>query len=161
MKTLKNIFKNTFDKWFLIDENPEKAALSYAIGIFLATTPFVGTKALIALLISQIFKMKKGIAIIGVYHINSLTGPFFYAFSFFLGKNIMGYNCSFNFPNHIGFQTVLACFTGSKEIFLSLLIGGLIIGIPASFLAFKLSLAFMKRRENTSLISKNNELIIT
>lgn len=161
MKRMKNNFKRAFRNWFLDAENPQKAAFSYALGIFLATTPFVGAKALIALIITTIFKLKKGIAVFGVYHVNSLSGPFFYAFSFFLGKSILGYNCSFVFPEHVGFHSIISCFIGSKEIFLSLLVGGLVVGIPASFIAFRFSLAFMKRRENSLPILQNNEFIIT
>ncbi|MEI7597631.1 MAG: DUF2062 domain-containing protein [Bacteroidota bacterium] len=158
MKTVNNKIKNAFTRWFSIDENPHKAALSYALGIFLATTPFVGTKALIALVITQLFKMKKGIAVIGVYHINSLTGPFFYAFSFYLGKTVMGYNCVFVFPKHLGFKAILSCFIGSKEIFMSLLIGGLIIGIPAAYLAYRTSVAFMQSRKNAIYTSQDIDL---
>lgn len=151
MKFIKNKIKAVISKLFLMDGKPQQVALGYALGIFLATTPFVGLKAIIALMISQICRLKKVAAVIGVYHVNSITGPFFYAFSFFLGKTVLGYNCKFTFPEHLNFKSFMACFAGSKEIFLSLLIGGLIIGIPLSVIAYKsvLSVIFKHRTANS------------
>jgi uncharacterized protein len=148
MKKIKDKIRSVISRLLTMEGKPQKVALGYALGIFLATTPFVGLKALIALLITQLCKWKKVAAIIGVYHVNSLTGPFFYAFSFFLGKTVMGYDCSFNFPDHVGFQAILICFAGSKEIFISLLVGGLIIGIPLSFIAYKLVLSVIYKRSH-------------
>jgi uncharacterized protein len=151
MKTITEKLRSVFTRLLSIEGKPKKVALSYALGIFLATTPFLGVKAIIAIVLTQLFKWKKVAAVIGVYHVNALTAPFFYAFSFVVGKNVMGYDCSFDFPEKVGFQAILACFTGSKEVFLSLLIGGIIVGIPLAFAAYKILLFLLnkKRREVT------------
>jgi uncharacterized protein len=147
MKTIKNKFRSVITRLISIDGKPEKVASGYALGIFLGTTPFIGTKVFIALLITSIFKWKKAAAIIGVFHVNSLTAPFFYSLSFFVGKWVMGYDCVFNFPDHFGFKAMVACFAGTSEIFISLLVGGLVLGIPLAFGGYKLCMFLINRRK--------------
>jgi uncharacterized protein len=159
MKKLRNIVSSVITRLTTMDGNPRKIASGYALGIFLTTTPFLGVKALIALLVTHILKWKKAAAIIGVYHVNGLTAPFFYGFSFLVGKFVLGYDCTFNFPDKLNFQTAIACFAGTKEIFLSLLVGGLIIGIPASYIAYKSLLAVLNKRRIAENSAGNYALV--
>ena len=66
-------------------------------GFFLAASPFIGLKIFIAIAITFIFKWNKVAAIIGVFHINPLTGPIFYGFSFLVGNSVLGSDVSFAF----------------------------------------------------------------
>ena len=77
-----------------IDAEPHQVAMGYALGIFLAATPFIGLKVFIALALTFIFKWNKIAAIFGVFHINLFTGPVFYGFSYIVGSSVLGADVS-------------------------------------------------------------------
>lgn len=149
MKTVKEIIRGIKVRLKSMKGSPEKIALGYALGIFLTTTPLVGLKVPIALGICQLFKWKKTAAVIGVFHVNTLTGPFYYGLSFLLGKSVMGYHCSFEVPAGFGFRAMAAFFNSGSEVFISLWVGGLIIGVPLSLLAYKLVMSLLKKHRHT------------
>ena len=78
--------------------DPKKVSMGYAFGVFLASTPFIGIKVFIAILFTSLFKWSKVAAVIGVFHINVLTAPLFYGFSFLLGKRCLGRILNFHIP---------------------------------------------------------------
>jgi uncharacterized protein len=61
--------------------DPRMISRGYALGIFLGTTPFIGCKVFIALILTSLLKWSKIPAVFGVYHINLFTAPFFYGIS--------------------------------------------------------------------------------
>jgi uncharacterized protein len=148
MKKLIKIFRSIGSRLLSINDKPEKIAFGYALGIFLATTPFIGLKVPIALMITYFCKWSKMASVIGVYHINAFTAPLYYGLSYSAGKSTLGFNCHFVFPHHPDIKLIINCFAGSWDIFLSLLIGGLIIGIPLSIVAYKLLIRALKRRNS-------------
>ena len=129
MKKLLKIFKSISSRLLSINDKPEKIAFGYAVGIFLATTPFIGLKMPIALMVTYLFKWSKLASVIGVYHINVFTAPLYYGLSYSAGKCTLGFNSHFVFPHHADIKLIINCFAGSWDIFLSLLVGGLIIGM--------------------------------
>lgn len=151
--------KGLINKLSEIKDSPSNIGYGYALGIFLATTPFIGFKVLIALIITHYLKWNKLAAVIGVYHVNSLNAAFFYSLSFFIGKKMMGYDLYFSFPHEITFKAVVSCFTDSKEVFLSLLMGGIAIGVPMSVIAFKLILSLINERKFIEISNGNYALV--
>lgn len=131
-----------------IKANPHQIASAYALGFFLGTTPLVGFKVWIALLLSTIFRWSRPAAVIGVYHINSLTGPVFYTIAFFIGKLLLGTQVKFVFPEKITPLAIFNAFMGNGEIFLTLMAGGLLLGIPASLLLYQSSYRIIKNLQN-------------
>ncbi len=136
MKTLWTRLRGRVQRLISIQGNPRDIAGGYALGIFLATTPFVGLKIFIALFLSAVFRWNKIASVIGVYHVNPLTGPPFYALAFFIGKSVLGTEGQFVFPRGAGMSALINVFTGAGHVFLSLLLGGLILGIPLTCIAF-------------------------
>jgi hypothetical protein len=126
------------DRMRSIQDDPRKVALGYAFGIFLATTPFIGLKVLIAIIITHVFKWNKKASVIGALHVNGLNGAAYYGFVYFIGKQLIPSKVDFVIQDKINFQTFLSFFIGSWEVFLVMLVGGLVIGIPLSLLAYKL-----------------------
>lgn len=137
MKYLFHKIKRSVNKLSAIKDEPLRIANGYALGIFLATTPLIGLKVFIALIVSSIFKWNKAAAVIGVYHVNSLTAPLFYGFTFIVGKIIIGGPQSFQMPDSFTFSSMIQTF-GNIEILMILVVGGLAVGIPATYLARKL-----------------------
>jgi hypothetical protein len=158
MKTLKKIVISKLgdvkNKLTGISEEPHKVAMGYALGIFLAASPLIGLKVFIAMALTFIFKWNKVAAIIGVFHINPLTGPIFYGFSFLVGNTVLGSDVSFDFTWPITITTLYDIVTANSMVFLSLLTGGIILGLPMSVAAYYFSNSFIHNK--TSL--KTNAL---
>jgi uncharacterized protein (DUF2062 family) len=129
-----------------IAAEPHKVTLGYALGVFLAASPFIGLKVFIAIALTFLLKWNKVAAIIGVFHINLLTAPVFYGFSFWVGKTVLGSDVSFHFSWPITFKTLLELATTNSIIFMSLLTGGVVLGIPMAVAAYFLSNTIIRRK---------------
>ncbi len=123
-----------------IKADPRRVSTGYALGIFLGTTPFVGCKVFMALILTTVFKWSKISAVFGVYHINLFTAPFFYTVSFFIGRSLMGTDYTFVYPEEVSAGEILKIFYGNLPVFYSLLVGGLMLGIPMATVAFFLAM---------------------
>ena len=150
MKTIKKVLVNQLigikSKLSGISEEPRKVAMGYALGIFLAASPFIGLKIFIAIAITFIFKWNKVAAIIGVFHINPLTGPIFYGFSFLVGNSVLGSDVSFAFTWPITLKTLYEIVTANSMVFMSLLTGGIILGLPLAIAAYFFSNSFIHNK---------------
>jgi uncharacterized protein (DUF2062 family) len=143
MKTIRKVLVNQLigikGKLLGISEEPRKVAMGYALGIFLAASPLIGLKVFIAIALTFIFKWNKVAAIIGVFHINPLTGPIFYGFSFLVGNSVLGSDVSFAFTWPITIKTLYEIVTANSMVFMSLLTGGIILGLPLAIAAYYFS----------------------
>jgi len=135
------------EKLSLIKAHPFQISRGYALGVFLGTTPFIGVKVLIALTLTWLLKWSKPASIIGVYHINALTGPVFYSAAFFIGKKLTGTQTEFFLTEDISFRGFISAMTGTAEVFYALLAGGLVLGIPMALTAWFISGMALRKRK--------------
>jgi len=105
-----NIFGNIKTKLLSIEASPEKISRGYALGVFLGTTPIIGTKVIIALGLTSFLKWSRVASVIGVYHINILTGPLFYSVSFFVGKWLIGAQANLIIPRQMNSEAIFTAF---------------------------------------------------
>lgn len=133
------------DKISTIPAEPGKVALGYALGVFLAATPFVGLKVFLALPLIYFYKWNKIAALIGIFHINPLTGPVFYGFSFLVGKTIHGSEVIFYKPGSVSIRSLFEMIFSNLVVFKCLLIGGLVIGLPASVAGYYIVRKYLDR----------------
>jgi len=98
MKRIFRLFKQKFLTLIRLQDDPDRIANGYALGIFLATTPLIGMKVFIALGITWLCKWNKAAAIAGVYHVNSLTAPLFYGCTYWIGSRLTGNDAPFSMP---------------------------------------------------------------
>ncbi len=144
------------DKLISIPENPAKVCLGYALGVFLAATPFIGVKVPIAIFLTALLKWNKIASIAGVFHVNLFTAPLFYGFSFMVGQFVLGDHTKYTLPVHF---TIIACLdllTSNNIIFLDLLAGGLVLGLPMALAAYCFS--YIVIHKNNHRPSINNKL---
>jgi uncharacterized protein (DUF2062 family) len=134
-----------------IKADPVKIAYGFAFGVFMATTPLIGFKWAVALPIVMLAKWNKMACILGILQVNYLTGPFFYALAYFLGKGICGFSGEFRLPDQMSFGAVKDIFFGNADVFISLLVGGLILSIPLTFGAFYLVRSLFTKNLKTQL----------
>jgi uncharacterized protein len=128
-----------------IRSRPVPVCLGYSLGIFLATTPFIGLKVFIALILTSLFRWSKVASVVGVYHVNLFTAPLFYGLSFIVGKSVTGATVSFDFPEKLGFMAIFHLFFANVPLFFSLLAGGMILGIPMAVAAYFFSMKLIRK----------------
>lgn len=135
-----------FKRIFQLEGEPRYIASGFALGSFIGMMPIPGFQVLVSLLIASITKVHKTAAVIGVFNTNLATGALFFAFNYWLGKQLLGINPDFILPSSIDIHFFSTLLSAGKEVFLSMLVGGLITGIVFSLLAYKLSLHFLSKR---------------
>jgi hypothetical protein len=143
-------FSKISSKLLAIKSTPEKVSRGYALGVFLGTTPFIGTKVIIALSLTSFLRWSRLASVIGVYHINIITAPLFYSCAYGIGKWLIGSETNLIISYRLSFECVINTFFSSWEIILALSVGGLLLGIPLSAIAYYLSYVFLSKRMKTS-----------
>ncbi len=146
LKIVRNTLETLKLKISSIRAEPNNVALGYALGIFLAASPFIGIKVFIAIPLSILLKWNKMAALIGIFHINPLTGPVFYGFSFVVGKTILGENVELSLSWPLWAGNPVNLFTTQLALFICLLIGGVVLGLPVSLLAYYVVKKFLSHR---------------
>lgn len=67
------MFRATFRRLLALDDPPERTALAFSIGIFIAFSPFLGLHTILATLIAFLFRFNK----IAIYTGTFTNNPFF------------------------------------------------------------------------------------
>jgi uncharacterized protein (DUF2062 family) len=122
-----------------INADPRQVSMGYALGVFLASTPFVGIKVFIAILFTSLFKWSKVSAVLGVFHVNLFTAPFFYGLAYLVGRTVLGNGVEFEWPENASMIAFFELFRDNFSIFYSLLAGGAILGTPLAVGAYYLA----------------------
>jgi uncharacterized protein len=133
-----------------INADPMKICYGFAFGVFMSTTPLIGFKWLVALPIVWLVRWNKMACLIGILQVNYITGPLFYALAYFVGKTVCGYSNTFVIPKTMNFDVIKDIFFGSPDIFISLLTGGLILGIPMTIGGFYIARSFFFNKFKTN-----------
>ncbi len=134
-------------KIFSLQEEPEKVARGFALGSFIGMLPFPGFQMFISAGLASCFRWNKVAAIAGVFNTNLFTGAFVFAFNFWLGKEILGFESSFTMPEKINLSFARTVISAGREVFLSLLLGGVITGLVAMVGGYYLSLFILNRKQ--------------
>ncbi len=66
------MFRNTFRRLLALDDPPERTALAFAIGVFIAFSPFLGLHTIAATLVAFLFRFNK----IAIYSGTFINNPF-------------------------------------------------------------------------------------
>jgi uncharacterized protein (DUF2062 family) len=133
-------------KLLQIKASPATVSKGYALGVFLGTTPLIGTKVFIALGLTSFLRWNRIASVIGVYHINILTAPAFYSVAFLVGKWVTGTTLVLQIPSRLNLKSILELFTSSPDILLALTAGGIILGLPLAFIAYYFSYSILRNR---------------
>src|SRR5689334_21557540 len=66
------MFRNAFRRLLAIDDSPERTALAFSIGVFIAFSPFLGLHTILATVIAYMFRFNK----IAIYTGTFVNNPF-------------------------------------------------------------------------------------
>ena len=67
------MFRSTFRRLLAIDDPPERTALAFSIGVFIAFSPFLGLHTIMATAVAFLFRFNK----IAIYTGTFINNPFF------------------------------------------------------------------------------------
>jgi hypothetical protein len=73
-----------------VNDSPRKIAFSFAIGVFIGMSPFLGLHTVIGILVALIFRLNKFVTIVGVYVTNPWTIVPIYTFATWFGAKLLG-----------------------------------------------------------------------
>lgn len=132
MKNPIKLFKSVFK----MDDDPERIAKGFAFGSFIGMVPIPGFQIFVAFTIASIIRVNKRAACVAVFNTNLFTGPFIFAFNYWLGKNILGINSVFEMPEHINMNFITTIIHAGADVYLSLVAGGIITGVLSAVIAY-------------------------
>ena len=129
---------------------PKVVAKGFALGSFVGMLPFPGFQMIISATLAAFLKYNKTAAVAGVFNTNLATGAFVFAFNYWLGRKILGFESTFQMPERINLSFAKTVFEAGSDVFLSLLLGGLITGILAMFVGYHISLSILTKKKKTN-----------
>ena len=79
-----------FRRLLVVDDSPGRFALGYALGIFIAFSPFVGLHTISTLLLATVLRLSKIAVLAGVMVNNPWTMVFIYGVGYQTGRIVLG-----------------------------------------------------------------------
>jgi len=160
--------KEGFEHILKLDDPPHKIALGFAIGIFVAFTPFWGLHIILASILAWIFRVKARVAAIATLLCNPWTMPFIYGGSLIVGNQLVDGNSSINmsyivdFADQLG-EALLAFDRAALKSFFydlltvgkSLVIGSFVLGTISAVISYLIILNTLK---NSKMRNPNPQL---
>lgn len=155
------MFRKAFRRLLAIDDPPERTALAFSIGVFIAFSPFLGLHTILATLLAFIFRFNK-IAIYSGTFVNNpvLTLVPIIIASYAVGAFIMGRPLRIP-PEGVDLLRHPAIFSSDyyNRIFVQswyivkpFALGGIVLSVVCSLLAYPLTLrslrAYRRRKES-------------
>ena len=156
MNRLVRLLRYLYLKLVRLRDKPHTVALGLAIGVFVGFTPTIPVQTYIALAFAFLLKGSKVTAIMGVWISNPLNMAAFYFVDFKVGKWILHSQVAFKPMDY----SVFTLLHEAQKVIKVMMIGGIVLGIPAGILTYLLTYQFVQkanRRRELRIIRKNIE----
>ena len=147
------MFRSTFRRLLAIDDPPERTALAFSIGVFIAFCPFLGLHTILATFVAFVFRFNK----IAIYAGTFINNPFLTLVpiiiaSYAIGAFILGR--PLKIPDEgVEMLTHPAIFSGDyyRQIFIQswtiikpFAVGAMVLSVVCSLLAYPLTLKALR-----------------
>ena len=147
------MFRSTFRRLLAIDDPPERTALAFSIGVFIAFCPFLGLHTILATFVAFVFRFNK----IAIYTGTFINNPFLtlvpiIVASYAIGAFILGR--PLKIPDEgVELLTHPAIFSGDyyRQIFIQswtiikpFAVGATVLSVVCSLLAYPLTLKALR-----------------
>jgi uncharacterized protein len=139
------MFRDTFRRLLALDDPPERTALAFSIGVFIAFSPFLGLHTILATLIAFLFRFNK-VAIFGGTFINNplLTLVPIIVASYAIGAFVLGRPLRIpaegvellKNPHLLTTDYYRKLFRQSWDIVWPFTIGGMVLSVVCSLIAY-------------------------
>jgi uncharacterized protein (DUF2062 family) len=126
-----------YQRFIQLRGSPEDIAWGMAIGLFMGLTPTVGIQTYMAIFVASLLKRSKISAAIGVWITNPVTIPFFYGLTYYIGAKMLGHPLQHSPVMNFSLEAFRAA---GKSVFISLWVGGVLLGLVAAIIGYFLSL---------------------
>ena len=148
------MFRAAFRRLLAIDDPPERTALAFSIGVFIAFSPFLGLHTIVATLIAFIFRFNKVAIYTGTFLNNPpLTLVPIIIASYAVGALLMGRPMRIpdegvellKSPHLLTGDYYRRLFVQSLDILEPFALGGMILSFVCSLIAYPLTLRALRR----------------
>jgi uncharacterized protein (DUF2062 family) len=150
------MFREAFRRLLAVDDPPERTALAFSVGIFIAFSPFLGLHTIMATLIAFLFRFNK----IAIYTGTFVNNPFLtlvpiIAASYALGALLLGRPLNLppegwrllRHPHLLATAYWRQLFTHLWDIVLPFSLGGMTLSIVCSLAAYPVTLKLLRARQ--------------
>jgi len=152
------MFRATFRRLLALDDPPERTALAFSIGVFIAFSPFLGLHTIVATLIAFLFRLNK----IAIYTGTFTNNPFFTLVpiiiaSYTVGAFVLGRPLRIppegiellRHPRLLSVDYYSQTFVRSWYLVEPFALGGLVLSVVCSLTAYPLTLWVLRANRRT------------
>lgn len=152
------MFRDAFRRLLAIDDPPERTALAFSVGIFIAFSPFLGLHTIMATALAFLFRFNK----IAIYTGTFVNNPFLtlvpiIVASYAVGAFVMGRPLALpseglellQHPHLLTGDYWRQLFLHSREVLLPFAIGGTVLSVICSLVAYPVTLKLLRARKKT------------
>ena len=143
--TLSRTLKRTYVRFLKLRGNPQQISLGFALGSLISVMPFFGFQIASSVLLAALFKWSKIASAMATWISNPFTFPFIYSLTYFVGAKLIGYEKPFGFPDDAGLSFFSKMLHKGPEIFISLTVGGVVVGLPLAVVSYYLAYVIIRR----------------
>ncbi len=151
------MFRASFRRLLAIDDPPERTALAFSVGIFIAFSPFLGLHTILATLLAFFFRFNK----IAIYSGTFVNNPFLTLVPIILGSYAVGALILgrplrmpsegvelLKHPHLFSVDYYRRVFVQSWDLVKPFAIGGMALAVVCSLLAYPLTLRVLRIYRN-------------
>ncbi len=139
-------FRARLQNMLQIDASPKKIAMSFAVGVFIGFSPFIGLHTLLGLLAAYIFRLSRAATVTGVFITNPISLVPIYTFCIWLGMVILGVDMSDVILNIDWKSMTLVTMSVELEaLLLPFFVGTFVSGVIGAFISYYLVRIYVQR----------------
>ncbi len=140
--------KKAYERLLKVRGEPREVSLGFALGIFIGMSPTMGFQMPIAVFFAALLKWNKISAVMGVWITNPMTAPFLYGFTYLVGAKILGLRNLAGIMDNIDRSTISEILSEGPEILWSLIVGGIVIGLPLAVAGYYFCYSAVRKYQN-------------
>ena len=148
------MFSSTLRRLLALDDPPERTALAFSVGTFIAFSPFLGLHTIIATVLAFLFRFNK----VAIYAGTFVNNPFLTLVpiilaSYAIGALVMGRPLDLpdegaellKNPHLLDSHYWRALFVHSRDLLVPYAIGGTVLSVVCSLAAYPVTLRLLKK----------------
>ena len=160
------MFRSAIRRLLALDDPPERTALAFSIGVFIAFSPFLGLHTIMATALAFIFRFNK----IAIYTGTFVNNPFLtlvpiIVASYAVGAFLLGQPLDLPsesrelllHPHIFSGNYWRALFVESRHVLVPFAIGGTVLSVVFSLISYPLILSLLRARRKESAEDVNPE----
>lgn len=145
---LRSRFNHAVKRLLSLRGTPHQIALGFAVGIFVGMSPFMMCHSVTAIFFASLLGCNRISAVGGVFITNPVTAPFFYGWTYQVGRTFLGMKPAPPVSLEFSMDFILSLLRGAPEMLWILTVGGVATGLPMAVLCYFLCRWCIRRYRN-------------